>query len=79
MCATNTAPTAWRRSSLSVSCRRAPRCAMSAACWGCPIGQVNKVAELIPNNPAKPVTLQQAIDGETKLRELRDADEGWRG
>ncbi len=43
---------------------------------GLPYGQVNKVAELIPNNPAKPVTLQQAIDGEVKLQELRDADEG---
>ncbi|HEY1858513.1 DNA polymerase III subunit alpha [Acidocella sp.] len=43
---------------------------------GLPYGQVNKVAELIPNNPAKPVTLQQAIDGEIKLRELRDSDEG---
>jgi DNA polymerase-3 subunit alpha len=43
---------------------------------GLPYGQVNKVAELIPNNPAKPVTLQQAIDGEVKLRELRDGDEG---
>jgi DNA polymerase-3 subunit alpha len=43
---------------------------------GLPYGQVNKVAELIPNNPAKPVTLQQAIDGEVKLRELRDSDEG---
>jgi DNA polymerase-3 subunit alpha len=45
---------------------------------GLPYGQVNKVAELIPNNPAKPVTLQQAIDGEPKLRELRDSDEGLR-
>ena len=35
---------------------------------GLPYGQVNKVAELIPNNPAKPVTLQQAIDGEPKLQ-----------
>jgi DNA polymerase-3 subunit alpha len=43
---------------------------------GLPYGQVNKVAELIPNNPAKPVTLQQAIDGELKLRDLRDTDEG---
>ena len=45
---------------------------------GLPYGQVNKVAELIPNNPAKPVTLQQAIDGEPKLQELRDSDEGLR-
>ncbi len=43
---------------------------------GLPYGQVNKVAELIPNNPAKPVTLQQAIDGEVKLRDLRASDEG---
>ncbi len=43
---------------------------------GLPYGQVNKVAELIPNNPAKPVTLQQAIDGEPKLQEMRKADEG---
>jgi DNA polymerase-3 subunit alpha len=45
---------------------------------GLPYGQVNRVAELIPNNPAKPVTLQQAIDGEPKLQELRDGDEGLR-
>ncbi|HEX2939946.1 MAG TPA: DNA polymerase III subunit alpha, partial [Rhodopila sp.] len=43
---------------------------------GLPFGQVNKVAELIPNNPAKPVTLQQAIDGEPRLQELRQSDEG---
>ncbi len=43
---------------------------------GLPYGQVNKVAELIPNNPAKPVTLQQAIDGEVKLRDLAASDEG---
>ncbi len=43
---------------------------------GLPFGQVNKVAELIPNNPAKPVTLQQAVDGEPRLQTLRDEDEG---
>ena len=43
---------------------------------GLPYGQVNKVAELIPNNPAKPVSLREAIDGEIKLRDLRDSDEG---
>ena len=45
---------------------------------GLPFGQVNKVAELIPNNPAKPVTLQQAIDGEPKLQQMREADESVR-
>ena len=45
---------------------------------GLPFGQVNKVAELIPNNPAKPVTLRQAIDGETRLQQLRDDDESVR-
>ena len=45
---------------------------------GMPFGQVNRVAELIPNNPAKPVTLQQAIDGEPRLQEMRDTDEAIR-
>ena len=38
---------------------------------GLPYGQVNRVAELIPNNPAKPVTLAQAIEGEPKLQEMQ--------
>ena len=42
---------------------------------GMSYGQVNKVAELIPNNPAKPVTLQQAVDGEVKLQQMRMDDE----
>ncbi len=42
---------------------------------GMSFGHVNKVAELIPNNPAKPVTLQQAVDGEPKLQALRAEDE----
>ncbi|MBV9786485.1 MAG: DNA polymerase III subunit alpha [Acidisphaera sp.] len=42
---------------------------------GLSFGHVNKVAELIPNNPAKPVTLAQAIAGEPRLQELRRDDE----
>ncbi|MDB5370425.1 MAG: polymerase subunit alpha, partial [Roseomonas sp.] len=38
---------------------------------GMPYGQVNRIAELIPFNPAKPVTLQQALDGEPRLQEMR--------
>ena len=34
-----TAPTASRRSSPSARCRRAPRCATSAACWRCRTGR----------------------------------------
>ncbi|MGA9867140.1 MAG: DNA polymerase III subunit alpha [Acetobacteraceae bacterium] len=45
---------------------------------GLPFGQVNKVAELIPNNPAKPVTLAQAIAGEPRLEQMREDDEGLR-
>ena len=45
---------------------------------GMPYGQVNRVAELIPNNPAKPVTLKEAVDLEPKLRELRDGEEAIR-
>jgi DNA polymerase-3 subunit alpha len=42
---------------------------------GLPFGQVNRIAELIPFNPAKPVTLAQAIEGEPRLQEMRDTDE----
>ncbi|MCC7428295.1 MAG: DNA polymerase III subunit alpha [Alphaproteobacteria bacterium] len=40
-----------------------------------PLGLVNKIAKMIPNNPAKPVTLAQAIEGEAQLRELQATDE----
>ena len=46
--------TAWRRSSPSASCRRAPWCAMSAACSACPTARSTASAKLIPNNPAQP-------------------------
>ncbi len=42
---------------------------------GLPYGQVNKVAELIPNNPAHPVSLEQAIATEPRLAAMRDQDE----
>ncbi|WP_270933932.1 DNA polymerase III subunit alpha [Falsiroseomonas oryzae] len=42
---------------------------------GMPYGQVDRIASLIPFNPAKPVTLAQAIEGEPKLQEMRDTDE----
>ena len=39
-----------------------------------PYGQVDRLCKLVPNNPANPVTLRQAIDGEPKLQEERDND-----
>ena len=42
---------------------------------GMAFGHVNKVAELIPNIPAAPLTLQQSIDREPRLQALRDEDE----
>ena len=42
---------------------------------GMTYGHVNRVAELIPNNPAKPCTLKEAVEGESRLRELRDSDD----
>ena len=39
-------------------------------------GQVAKLAGLVPNNPAKPVTLREAIDSEPKLQEEAKNDEG---
>ena len=37
-------------------------------------GQVDKLCKLVPNNPAKPVTLPEAIASEPKLQEARDGD-----
>ncbi|MDE2165690.1 MAG: DNA polymerase III subunit alpha [Alphaproteobacteria bacterium] len=41
---------------------------------GMPYGQVDRICKLVPNNPAAPVTLQQAIDGEPMLQQMRDED-----
>jgi DNA polymerase-3 subunit alpha len=40
-----------------------------------PFGQVDRLCKLVPNNPANPVTLQQAIDNEPVLQNARDTDE----
>ncbi|AUN29850.1 DNA polymerase III subunit alpha [Niveispirillum cyanobacteriorum] len=40
-----------------------------------PYGQVDRICKLIPNNPANPVTLQQALDGEPQLQEMKRGDE----
>ena len=40
-----------------------------------PYGQVDRLCKLIPNNPANPVTLQQALDSEPRLQEERRQDE----
>ncbi|BBF92247.1 DNA polymerase III subunit alpha [Blastochloris tepida] len=39
-----------------------------------PYGQVDKLTKLVPQNPAKPVTLAQAIAEEPKLQAARDVD-----
>ncbi len=39
-----------------------------------PLGQVDKLAKLVPQNPAAPVTLKQAIEGEPRLREAAEAE-----
>ncbi len=39
-----------------------------------PYGQVDRLCKLVPNNPAAPVTLPEAIAGEPKLQEQIDAD-----
>jgi DNA polymerase-3 subunit alpha len=40
-----------------------------------PYGQVDKICKMVPNNPANPVTLAQAIAGEPLLQAMRDTDE----
>ena len=39
-----------------------------------PFGLVDRIAKLVPANPAAPVTLAQAMDTEPKLQALRDED-----
>ncbi|MDE2017201.1 MAG: DNA polymerase III subunit alpha, partial [Hyphomicrobiales bacterium] len=39
-----------------------------------PLGQVDRLAKLVPQNPAKPVTLKEAIAGEPRLREAAQED-----
>ena len=39
-----------------------------------PYGQVDKLCKLVPQNPAKPVTLAQAIEGEPRLQAARDSE-----
>ena len=40
-----------------------------------PYGQVDRLCKLVPNNPANPVTLAEAVDGEPKLQEARKEEE----
>ena len=40
-----------------------------------PYGQVDRLCKLIPNNPANPVTLAEAVASEPRLQEARDSSE----
>ena len=40
-----------------------------------PLGQVDKLAKMVPQNPAKPISLKEAIDGEPRLREAMAQEE----
>ncbi|HYD19773.1 MAG TPA: DNA polymerase III subunit alpha [Patescibacteria group bacterium] len=40
-----------------------------------PYGQVDKVAKLVPQNPANPISLEDALESEPLLREARDTDD----
>ncbi len=39
-----------------------------------PLGQVDRLAKLVPQNPAAPVSLKQAIDSEPRLKEAAEAE-----
>ena len=44
-----------------------------------PYGQIDRICKLIPNNPAAPVTLAQAINGEPALQKMRDEEDSVAG
>ncbi len=39
-----------------------------------PYGQIDRISKLVPNNPANPVTLEQALEREPLLKQARDTD-----
>lgn len=39
-----------------------------------PYGYVDKISKLVPSNPANPIGLQEALDTEPQLAQLRDSD-----
>ncbi len=43
-----------------------------------PYGQVDRICKMVPNNPANPMTLGEAIESEKELRRQRDEDESVR-
>ena len=43
-----------------------------------PYGQVDRICKLVPNNPAKPVTLAAGHRRRAALQEARDDDRSWR-
>jgi DNA polymerase-3 subunit alpha len=40
-----------------------------------PLGQVDRLAKMVPANPANPVTLARAVELEPRLRQAKDEDE----
>ena len=42
---------------------------------GLPYGQVDRICKLVPNNPANQTTLNEAIEGDIRIREERDNDD----
>ena len=40
-----------------------------------PYGQVDRLAKMVPQNPANPVTLKEAVESEAQLQTARDSDE----
>ena len=40
-----------------------------------PLGMVDRLAKMVPNNPANPTTLAKAIDIEPRLKQARDEDD----
>ncbi len=43
-----------------------------------PLGYVDKICKMVPNNPAAPVMLKEAIEAEPELQRLREADDNVR-
>ena len=64
----------WLRSSPLVNCKHVLRCAYVGRVTGMPYSQVDQICKLVPNNPANPVSLAEAIEQEPQLKKQIEQD-----
>ena len=75
MCRINTGMIGWRRSSRFESLQARAALRDVGRVFEMPYGQVDRIAKLVPNNPAKPTTIAEALVSEDEFRKQHFEDE----